>query len=489
MIFFKKSFTLTRKIGGLLISLWAFTLSIFYIALSVPRHNHFLTAAYDLALFDQAVWQYAHFQWPYNSVYGRFILGDHLMLILPLLAPLYWIWNDVRALLIFQAVWISVSVIAIYKLALVRKWSTTVALCLSVVYGLFYGMQYAIYWDFYPVTIGVGLLAWLAYFFESKKTRWFWITLVLVLFTQENMGIALAGLGMMYLFYPSYRHTAIWFIFGGIAYMFAAMPIIASFSPIGYEYMPQLSLNMLHTITGLFDHVEKRLVWQYSLQSFLFLPLFSPGAIAAISMDLWQYFVLGDRFSWMRPPWTYHRAILGFFLVLGTMDVMAYVKNRFRWNFTILVYVMVLMAVWSTVYYQLPLTKLFSSTYWTNQPWDSDAKQLFRRIPKDATLATQQNFASHLSHRNGLYVIRIKVYETMPNPCESSPCYWFEFGGTPEYVVVSKSTDAFIRLHPLEFDDFQKAIVHMEQAGAIQEVDHEGSIRLYKISHAVEVFK
>lgn len=73
-----------------------------------------------MGLYDQAVWQYANFQWPYNTIKDRFILGDHLTLTLPLLAPLFWLWDDVRMLLIFQAFWISFSALAIYKIARIR---------------------------------------------------------------------------------------------------------------------------------------------------------------------------------------------------------------------------------------------------------------------------------------------------------------------------------------------------------------------------------
>ena len=99
---------------------WILLLSIAYSALSVIRHNHFQSGGFDLGIYDQAVWQYSRFQFPYNTIKERFILGDHLTLTLPLLAPLFWLWEDVRILLVFQAFWISFSALAIYKVAIVR---------------------------------------------------------------------------------------------------------------------------------------------------------------------------------------------------------------------------------------------------------------------------------------------------------------------------------------------------------------------------------
>jgi uncharacterized membrane protein len=77
---------------------------------------HFQSGGFDLGIFDQTVWQYAHFLTPFNTIKGEFILGDHLTLTMPLLAPLYWIWSDVRILLIFQAVFITLSSVADKKI-------------------------------------------------------------------------------------------------------------------------------------------------------------------------------------------------------------------------------------------------------------------------------------------------------------------------------------------------------------------------------------
>ena len=170
---------------------WMLLLGLLYSTLSILRHNHFQSGGFDLGLYDQAVWQYSKFITPYNTVKERFILGDHLTLTLPMLAPLFWFWSNVKILLIFQAFWLSFSSLAVFKLCRLRKFSKFTALSLSIIYSLFYGIQYLVFFDFHPVSIGVGLLIWLAYFLESKQKKWFWGSLILLLLTQENMGLAI----------------------------------------------------------------------------------------------------------------------------------------------------------------------------------------------------------------------------------------------------------------------------------------------------------
>lgn len=249
---------------------WVIVLSLLYSTLSILRHNHFQSGGFDLGLFDQTVWQYSRFIWPYNTVKDRFILGDHLTLTLPLLAPLYYLWNDVRTLLVFQAFWITCSSLAIFFIARNRKFNPFVSFCIAFVYSLFYGIQFAVFFDFHSVVLGVGLLPWLAYFLETKKNKSLLIAILLVLLTQENMGLALASLGCIYIFKKAYRKTAVAFILGGIIASFIASKIITLLSPVGFQYWPQLSLQPIKIIAQFFDSPEKRQVWLYSFAWFSF---------------------------------------------------------------------------------------------------------------------------------------------------------------------------------------------------------------------------
>ncbi|QES06180.1 DUF2079 domain-containing protein [Streptomyces venezuelae] len=73
---------------------------------------------FDLGIFDQAVRAYAHFELPRSpikNVHHEFppdfsLLGDHFTPALALLAPLYWLWDDPRVLLLAQAALFAVGV-------------------------------------------------------------------------------------------------------------------------------------------------------------------------------------------------------------------------------------------------------------------------------------------------------------------------------------------------------------------------------------------
>ena len=475
-----------NKNGSRLLILWIIILSILYSLLSILRHNHFQSGGFDLGLYDQAVWQYSRFLTPYNTIKERFILGDHLTLTLPLLAPLYYLWDDVRILLIFQAFWISFSTLAIYKLCLKRGFSPFTSLNLSFLYSIFCGIQFAIFFDFHPVVIGVGLIPWLLYFLESGRKKLFLLTLILLLLTQENMGIALACLGLIYLFKRKYRRVALMFILGGLFWSFLAAKIVALFSPIGFQYWPEISLNPVKTLTSFWDSEEKRLVWFYSFSWFSFLPLFSPGAVLAFLLDLSQYFISGKEFSRMWSPFMHHRAILGPFLILGVLDALNLLKRK-GLKPEMVSMVLVVIALAQQYFFHFPLNKLAKPAYWQSESWMADNQKLFQLIPKDASLATQQNLIPHLSHRRQIYLVWPRLHDFEGDLCGQKTCWWLDFSGNPKYLVVDLRPNQWLTQILESNENFQSAVLNMERAGKITLEKEVNFAKLYRIDYQVSV--
>lgn len=390
---------------------WVTLLSILYSVLGIIRHNHFQSGAYDLGLFDQAVWQYSKFQIPFNTIKDRFILGDHLTLTLPILAPLFYIWDDVRILLIFQAFWVAFSAVAVYKIALNRKFSELNSLIFAVIYSLFYGIQYLVFFDFHPVAIGVGILPWMILFFEKGMKKIFIAALILLLLTQENMGLALSSLGLVYLFEKSKRRAAIFFFVGGIVATLLAIKATTLFYLGVYEYIPlDFSLNPIMIVQRFFDGEEKRLVWLYSLSGYAFLPLLSPGALLASAFDLSQYFQTGNAYARMWSPFLHHRAILDIFLLLGTLNVLAFFKKK-KFDIEKISVAALLIVLLGQYILHLPLNKLSKPDFWETEPWIANNENLIKSVPQDYSIAAQDNLVPHLSHRREIKLIYPRVHD------------------------------------------------------------------------------
>ncbi|MFJ3584309.1 DUF2079 domain-containing protein [Streptomyces sp. NPDC090127] len=94
-------------------------------ALGLQSWTALRVTGFDLGIFDQAVRAYAHFdppRSPIKNVHHEFppdftLLGDHFTPLLALLAPLYWVWDDPRALILAQAALFAAGVPVIRRIA------------------------------------------------------------------------------------------------------------------------------------------------------------------------------------------------------------------------------------------------------------------------------------------------------------------------------------------------------------------------------------
>jgi len=462
--------------------LWVIVLSVLYSTLSIVRHNHFQSGAYDLGIYDQGIWQYSRFLNPYNTVKDRFILGDHLTLTLPLFAPLFWVWDNVRILFIAQAVLIASSCIPIFFLVKKRLQSYWMAFGVMVMYSLFYGIQYGIYFDFHPILLGATLLTWSAYAIECKKWKLFWVTWFLGILTQENMGIAYACLGFLYVFRKEYFKIALFLIFSGLGLSFIASKIIANLSPVGFQYTPDIPYDISTVISRLFDNEEKRQVWLYSYSWFSFLPLLSPGSVIAVVVDTAQYFIGGSNFSNMWSIFKHHRVMLAPFLTLGFVDVLSYLKQR-KFPVHYLVIICLCVALFQQYYFHLPLNKLTKPEYWKEEQWMRDMRGLISQVPQEKSLASQQNLVPHVSHRKEIYLVWPRIHDIESAPCGQISCWWLDWGGKPEYLLVDTRPNQWLTQTLESNENWLSAVKNMEADGKITLERSVGDAKLYRIMY------
>ena len=176
----------------------------------------------DLGQIDQAVW---------NSSQGRFLensdagfiatrLTDHVEPILVLISPIFWLWNDVRALLLLQVLAVAAGAWFIWKISgEMGGWgdgvlispsphpptspSPYLPLAFTVAYLLAPQLQHAVLTEFHAAPLAVPLILWALWAVETRRTRQFVIAALLVACVKEEMAIAAAGLGVWAL----YRNT------------------------------------------------------------------------------------------------------------------------------------------------------------------------------------------------------------------------------------------------------------------------------------------
>ena len=203
--------------------------TILFAGLAFDQHLGMRTHKADLGQIDQAVW---------NSSRGRFVestdtgfiasrLTDHVEPILALVSPVLWLWDDVRALLLLQVLFVAIGAWPLYELALLqldkvlsprertqiwqieplRQLTRPMALALAIAYLLAPQLQSALLSEFHAAPLAVPLILWAFWAIETGRLWHFVIATLLVALVKEEMALLSAGLGLWALWSGKWQVT------------------------------------------------------------------------------------------------------------------------------------------------------------------------------------------------------------------------------------------------------------------------------------------
>lgn len=418
---------LTRR-GLLTVAALAIAFAAAWSALAIWRHSIFNSSMYDLALFDQLVWNMAHGRFFESSIKGFYYLGDHVSPALVLLGPLYWLWDDVRMLLIFQAFAIAVSAIPFYAAAAETLESEAAGVLMAAVFLLQPNLGYLNLFDFHPEILLVPAFTF-ALFLLRRGRPWGAIACALAALTiKEDAAITAACFGILVFFTRSRTAGAV-LVAASIAWFFVAMyVIIPAYRPAGaaagYLYMERyahLGATIPEVVKNAILDPYKALVEPYERwKGITFVRMFLPTAFLAfaglptllvalpvlgysyISMYLPQFDVRYQYIT-VAVPFIMFAALDGIRRVLGPLDRLGVHWGQ-RWLSraiavrglpAALVALNVLSVYW--IYHSHDQTQSFKAP-----PNLAELREAVALIPKDASVATLNTLGPHLSHRRSL---------------------------------------------------------------------------------------
>ena len=286
--------------------------AVFFASISIFRHDRFGSSGYDLGIFDQTVWGYSRLQVIPNTVKGiPNLLGDHFHPALVVLAPLYWIWDDARTLLVAQAILIAAASVPVFWWGRPRL-GARAALCVQAAFLLFWGVLAAVVFDFHELAIAVVAISFGLYALLERRPVLFWFMFTLGCLSKEDITLTFAAMGIYALAIQRRR----WFglaVLAASAGWFACVLLLVIPTIAGHAYTywnyPALGPTPAKAVLGLverpyravtllFDRSEKRATLVEMLGAWLFLPLCSPILLIAIP-------TVAERF-WANNPsfWT-----------------------------------------------------------------------------------------------------------------------------------------------------------------------------------------
>ncbi len=162
------------------------------------RHLRFVTTGFDLGIFDQAVRAYSRFQAPIVPLKapGYNLLGDHFHPVIALWAPLYWVWDDPRMLLLAQAALVALSVVPVVSFC-ARRFGGRRALLLGLAYGLSWPLQRMIQFDVHEIAFAVPLIAVVIDALDRRANRRLVAACAVLLLVREDLGAFVLMVGLL----------------------------------------------------------------------------------------------------------------------------------------------------------------------------------------------------------------------------------------------------------------------------------------------------
>jgi len=403
----------------------------------VLRHETLNSRGYDLGNVDQAVWNTAHGRvlqftnWIGKSDDFRYPsrLAMHFEPIYLLIAPLYWIWSDVRLLLILQAVVVALGGLAIYRLALDALGRPWPAIAMVAAFLLYAPLQWALLDDFHAVTLVGGLVPFA--FWALRRRRWGWFTLlvILIMSTKEDMPLLVGMMGLYALIWERERSAGLVTIAAAAAWFIVAVFVIIPHYTLGGQSqyldryadvlgpggltissLPTLVVAMIRTLLS-WETVRYMagLLWPMAFTPIAGWPtllIATPSiALNLLSNNPTQH-VLGRHYVAPIAPVVAVAAVMGAAWLSRWLDRRTpWPRERWVGGLAGLVLICSLIAQ-----YQGGFTPL-APDY--RPPERTDHHRLLRRflaqIPPDASVSTQQNLNPHLSQRERITIIPYDV--------------------------------------------------------------------------------
>ncbi|MGN7132395.1 DUF2079 domain-containing protein [Rhodococcoides corynebacterioides] len=400
-----------------------------YAALSVTGHYQGRTSGFDLGIFVQQISSYADGRAPTSDLLGTGwnTLGDHFSPITVLLAPFYAVAPAPETLLVAQAVLFAVGVVPLTRWAH-RALGVVPAVVVAVGYGLSWGLQSALNFDFHEIAFAVPLLAFAMSALGEGRWRSAALWTLPLVWVKEDMGLTVVVIGALIAVWTTGRDrvigvlTAAW---GALWTVLAVAVIVPALSPDDAygqgSKLPPLSEGIAETTHGLVSGDPRAATILLLLAITGFAALRSPIVLVAVPTVAWRF--LSDNTNFWKPIFHYN-AVLMPILFAALID--ALVRGRTRGELSRRAERLVLAAVAAVALIALPfqpVARLASADGWRVDPRIETVREVSADIPRDDRVSASNDLVPHLvaTHRTTVFPQR---------PSDST---------TPEWILVDQA--------------------------------------------------
>jgi len=398
-----------------------------YVTFALLRHERLNSAAYDLGVKDQVIWNTAHgrpFELSLFVPPGRFVnyLGNHHFApILAAFAPLYWLWDDVRWLLILQPLFLASAAYPIWRLGRRATESDALAAGITVTYLCYPALGFLCRFDFHQIALVVPLLLYAFYFAEGKRYGAASVCLALAMLCKEEVGLTVLAFGLFQWLARKRRAFGVtWAVVGLVGCLVIALCIMPAIRGRQTEYYPDLYRHLGGTHSEIVKNVARQpslmlrpLVDGWQDKSAYLLKLLMPVGLVAIlglrpglmALPALGYMFLSTRSRHYSIHFQYVSIVVPF-VFLCAIEGARRLKTRPA-SLCVLWATFTLAARWADCPFTKPIgwPKYHEVYALEKRPNAKEFREAAAMIPAEASLGTTMAFAPHFSHRRDLRVV------------------------------------------------------------------------------------
>lgn len=402
-------------------------------ALSLLQQITFHGTGFDLAQYDQLIW---------NSLQGRLLenslipdaplyLGKSFSPILLALVPLYAVWANPLVLLVVQTLALSAAAFPLYWCARQRL-GHALALVVALAYFLSPAVAFLNLTQFYEITLATPLLMYAGYFLLRRHDAGCFVCLGLALLVKEEIAFIVAAFGIFIALAQRRRWLGTAVALGGIIWGVLLLQVILPFfrgpaygasyyyfgtgvlagGQIRYAYLGHNLKEIALTVLTRWDVVAQHVLIpgkiEFVLQllaPLIFLPLLG-GEVFALALPTFGYTLLSDfefqysiTHAYTAPllPFLFLSAVLGIERLGARKGGDAPRRSAIG--------ALLLLATGTSYYLQSPgpLAANFNPANYAMTDHAALGYALMKQIPSDAIVVAQKEFVSSLSARQYIY--------------------------------------------------------------------------------------
>ncbi|WP_293331708.1 DUF2079 domain-containing protein [Microcoleus sp. CAWBG58] len=442
--------------------------TIILFAASSARHALFHSTAYDLAIFDQAIYLISQNQTPFSSLMEINILGDHAAFIFYPLALLYKIYPDVHWLLFVQAFALALGAWPSWSLARQAGLTEPKAIAVAAMYLLYPAVFNVNLFDFHPEVIAMSAILAAILAARLNQTLWFCAAILLILSCKAVLSLTVLMMGVWLFFFEKTRKCGLIAMFLGAAWFLIATQAIVPYFNQGkqhagvgrYQYLgnsvleiainlilkPNLILGRLFS-AGTFGYVfllfspviwwlsprhlspligafpmlvmnilsdieaQRDLIHQYSVPIFPFLLIVVISTLADRQIrgnDFWKNFrnYLWNHRNLILRIWKPISKKISLKSVKHIWMSRLWIRRSWRWGKLLFANVSKLLVLWSFLSF-LILAKYgyFGTIYLESLDTWQATRQAINRVQTQGNVLTDNSLATHLAHRTTIKLL------------------------------------------------------------------------------------